>query len=181
MSETLTAFEKLFDSIGLLKDFCSKANLDFNIKGKNDLHVLRRTTKDFIKKNVEEATIQYNNFDGIGVSILTSLVTFFESQENINIIRKLQQLGLVFRIKEQVSKSEKLAGLSIIASGKLSNFSREDIKLVIEENGGKAVSSISSKTNFLLAGENIGPSKLKKATDLGISVITEDDFLKMIE
>jgi DNA ligase (NAD+) len=71
--------------------------------------------------------------------------------------------------------------LSIIASGKLQNFSREEIKKVIEDNGGKAVSSISKKTSYLLAGENIGPNKLEKAKKLNIPIITEEEFLKMIE
>jgi len=71
--------------------------------------------------------------------------------------------------------------LSIVASGKLQNYSREEIKSVIEQNGGKAASSVSKKTDYLLAGENIGPNKLAKANELGIPVISEEEFLEMIK
>ena len=77
-------------------------------------------------------------------------------------------------------KSDKLAGKTIVASGKLNNYSREEIKQVILENGGKPASSVSKKTDFLLAGENIGPNKLAKAKELGIPVINEEEFLRMI-
>ncbi len=119
--------------------------------------------------------------DEIGKKIANSLFDYFSDNDNIGILEQFKKYNLKLEVVEKEIKSNKLNGLLIIASGKLSNFSREEIKQVIEENGGKAVSAISSKTSFLLAGENIGPNKLKKAIDLGISVISEDDFLRMIE
>ena len=78
------------------------------------------------------------------------------------------------------NRSEKLIGLSIIISGTFEKNSRDDLKKMIEQNGGKNVSSISKNTSYLLAGSNIGPSKLEKAEKLNIPIISEDDFLKMI-
>jgi DNA ligase (NAD+) len=116
----------------------------------------------------------------IGDKIASSVLTYFSDTESINLLTKLKHHGLQFEMEKQELLSTKLAGLSIIASGKLQHFSREEIKSVIEANGGKAVSSISKLTDYLLAGENIGPNKLKKATDLGIPVITEEEFIKML-
>ena len=119
--------------------------------------------------------------EDIGDKIAYSVIDFFKDADNIDIVNRLKNHGLCFEIEESEPKSDKLAGLSIIASGKLQNFSREEIKKVIEDNGGKAVSSISKKTSYLLAGENIGPNKLEKAKKLNIPIITEEEFLKMIE
>ena len=76
--------------------------------------------------------------------------------------------------------SDKLKGLSFVVSGVFTKFNRDDLKKVIEQNGGKNVGSISAKTNFVLAGENMGPAKLEKAEKLGIKIINEDDFIAMI-
>ncbi|MBN1822193.1 MAG: NAD-dependent DNA ligase LigA, partial [Prolixibacteraceae bacterium] len=78
-------------------------------------------------------------------------------------------------------RTEKLKGLNIIISGTFKNFSREQIKEAIEQNGGKNVSSISKKTSYLIAGDNIGPSKLEKAISLNIPIINEEEFLKLLE
>ena len=88
-----------------------------------------------------------------------------------------------FAISEEqlAGRTEKLAGLNIVISGTFEKHSRDELKKMIEMNGGKNVGSISKKTNYLLAGENIGPSKLEKVTKLGIPTISEDDFLKMLE
>lgn len=118
--------------------------------------------------------------DEIGDKIAYSILEYFNNEKNREIIRQLKQYGLNFEIEETQPQTDMLKGLTIIASGKLQNFSREAIKKTIEENGGKATTSISKQTSYLLAGENIGPNKLKKALDLGIPVITEKDFLKMI-
>ena len=83
-------------------------------------------------------------------------------------------------MKREEAKSAKLAGLTIIASGKLEHFSRDEINKAIEEHGGKPVTSVSSKTDYLIAGENIGPNKLAKARELGIPIITEAEFMQMI-
>jgi len=117
----------------------------------------------------------------IGEKIALSILDYFSDAENINLINKLKISGLQFEAEKSELKSLNLKGLSIIASGKLEHFSREEIKEIIEAHGGKAVTSISKQTSYLLAGENIGPNKLSKAVELGIPIITEQDFIKMIE
>ena len=119
--------------------------------------------------------------DEIGGKIAESLILYFAEEKHIQIIERLKENGVQFEMAgSQLPKSSKLEGLSIIASGKLQNFSRDEIKKVIEENGGKAVTSISKKTSHLLAGDNIGPNKLAKARELDIPIITEEEFLGMI-
>ncbi len=119
--------------------------------------------------------------DEIGERIAGSIIEFFSQEENIKIIERLKENGIQFELKNPlVIKSDKLVNKTIVASGKLANFSRDEIKQVILENGGKPASSVSKKTDFLLAGENIGPNKLAKAKELGIHIITEDEFVKMI-
>ncbi len=119
--------------------------------------------------------------DEIGERIAGSIIDFFSHEKNIKIIERLKDNGIQFELKNPlVVKSDKLANKTIVASGKLENFSRDEIKQVILENGGKPASSVSKKTDFLLAGENIGPNKLAKAKELGILIITEDEFVKMI-
>lgn len=116
----------------------------------------------------------------IGDKIAESVREYFSDPENLKLIEFLQQQGLNFEAVAKAAESDLLKGLQIIASGKLQKYSREEIKQVIEAHGGKAVSSISKQTSYVLAGENIGPNKLKKALDLGIPVITEEDFNKML-
>jgi DNA ligase (NAD+) len=82
---------------------------------------------------------------------------------------------------QQASASDRLSGKSIVISGVFSHHSRDEYKLLIEQNGGKNVGSISGKTSFILAGDNMGPSKLEKAKKLGVQIVTEDEFLAMIE
>ncbi len=119
--------------------------------------------------------------DEIGGKIAESIIRFFAEEKNIKIINSLKEKGLQFEMTEPASpKSSKLEGLSIVASGKLQNFTRDEIKKTIEENGGKAVTSISKKTSYLLAGENIGPNKLAKARELDIPIISEEEFMGMI-
>lgn len=145
--------------------------------------VAKNLTKTF--KNIEALKAasfeELTETDEIGEKIAFSLIEYFKDLEQIDILSKLQESNLQFETEEQESKSEKLKGLSIIASGKLANFSRDEIKQVIEENGGKPVSSISAKTNYLIAGENIGPKKLEKAEKLNIPIISEEEFLKLID
>lgn len=118
----------------------------------------------------------------VGVTIAESIRNFFDKPENIIIIERLKKAGLQFNNeKKAVSESQALAGKSIVVSGVFSNFSRDEIKQLIEYHGGKNSSSISSKTDFLLAGEKMGPEKKKKAEALNVKIINEDEFLKMIE
>ena len=118
----------------------------------------------------------------VGVTIAESIRNFFDKPENIIIIERLKKAGLQFNNeKKAVSESQALAGKSIVVSGVFSSFSRDEIKQLIEYHGGKNFSSISSKTDFLLAGEKMGPEKKKKAEALNVKIINEDEFLKMIE
>jgi DNA ligase (NAD+) len=99
------------------------------------------------------------------------------------LIEKLKSNGLQMKLDELslTNRSDKLKGLNIIISGTFEQYSRDDLKKMIEQNGGKNVSSISKNTNFLLAGNNIGPSKLENAKKLQIPLLTEDEFLKLID
>lgn len=118
----------------------------------------------------------------VGVTIAESIRNFFDKPENIIIIERLKKAGLQFNNeKKAVSESQALAGKSIVVSGVFSSFSRDEMKQLIEYHGGKNSSSISSKTDFLLAGEKMGPEKKKKAEALNVKIINEDEFLKMIE
>ena len=121
------------------------------------------------------------SIDEIGEKIADSIILFFSDENNIAIINRLKQAGLNFSIDENsVESSEKLLGLSIIISGTFFKFSRDELKLIIEQNGGRNVSSVSKNTDYFLAGENIGPSKLEKAKKLNIRIISEEEFIQMI-
>lgn len=120
--------------------------------------------------------------DEVGDRIAESVVDYFAEEKHIKIIDRLKNAGLQFERSDSLKiTSQLLARKIIVASGKLQNFSREEIKNCIEQNGGKAASSVSKKTDFLLAGENIGPNKLAKANKLGIQIISEEEFMGMIE
>jgi DNA ligase (NAD+) len=118
--------------------------------------------------------------DEIGERIAQSLITYFSEEENQQIIARLQEAGLQMEMKEVEGASNKLEGLSIVVSGVFTEFSRNEIKALIEQHGGKNVGSISKKTSFVLAGENMGPSKYKKAQDLGVEIKSEEDFKALI-
>jgi len=133
---------------------------------------------------LKNATIEeLLNTEEVGKKIAESIIMFFQNENNISFIQKLKNKGLQFEIDKNSATfiSEKLDGKSFVVSGVFTKFSRDQVKKMIEENGGKNVSSISSKTDFVLAGENMGPEKLKKAKTLNIPIISEDDFLKMLE
>ncbi len=119
--------------------------------------------------------------DEIGGRIAESLTDFFSGPGNIQIIERLREYGLNFEIDEESKPvSSGLKNISFVISGTFSRFSRDEIKDLIEKNGGKNQSSVNSKTDYLIAGENTGPSKRKKAEDLGVKIIDEDRFEKMI-
>lgn len=119
--------------------------------------------------------------DEIGERIAQSVLDFFENQENKIIIKKLAGFGVQFEIIEKINPNatEKLSGKTFVVSGVFEKFSRDDLKKAIEDNGGKVGSSISAKTDYVIAGDNMGPAKLDKATKLNIPVITEDDFMNL--
>ena len=125
---------------------------------------------------------QLMEVDEIGEKIAQSVVTYFSLPANIEIINRLKEAGLQMEklAEDEGEHSDKLAGLSIVISGVFSKHSREEYKDMIEKHGGKNVGSISAKTSFVLAGENMGPEKRKKAEDLGIKMLSEDEFLEML-
>lgn len=119
--------------------------------------------------------------DEIGDKIAQSVVQFFENQENIKIIERLKQYGVQLESGEEaILVSEKLKGKTFVVSGVFELFSRDELKKAIEDNGGKVGSSISSKTDYVIAGDNMGPSKLEKANQLKIPILTELIFKEMI-
>ena len=117
----------------------------------------------------------------IGERIAESVLEFFASEENRKIVKQLEDFGLNVEISqaEAKAKSDKLDGKAFVVSGVFESFSRDELKKAIEDNGGKVVSSISSKTSYVIAGENMGPSKKEKAEKLSIPIITESDFINM--
>lgn len=120
--------------------------------------------------------------DEIGERIAQSVIEFFDNQENVKIIERLKSFGVQFEIIEKYNPNatDKLLGKTFVVSGVFEKFSRDDLKKAIEDNGGKVGSSISSKTDYVVAGNNMGPAKLEKANQLGIVIISEDDFIQMI-
>ncbi|MEI7596107.1 MAG: NAD-dependent DNA ligase LigA [Bacteroidota bacterium] len=118
----------------------------------------------------------------IGDKIAESIIFYFSEPKNQLIISKLNEAGLQFEMaeKENAFLSSKLEGLSFVVSGVFANFSRDSIKETIESHSGKVVGSISAKTNYVIAGDNMGPAKLEKATSLGVKIISEDEFNLMI-
>lgn len=135
---------------------------------------------DAIAEASEEALV---NVDEIGIKIAESVRAFFSSEENNNIINRLKGFGIQLEISaEQLSgQTDILKGQSIVISGVFETMSRDELKKLIEDNGGKVSSSISSKTSFIVAGDNMGPSKRQKAEDLNIAIINEYEFLQKIK
>ncbi|MDI1305667.1 MAG: helix-hairpin-helix domain-containing protein, partial [bacterium] len=120
--------------------------------------------------------------DEIGDRIAQSVIDFFENTENRIIIERLKSYGIQFEIIEKINPNatNKLSGKTFVVSGVFEKFSRDDLKKAIEDNGGKVGSSISAKTDYVVAGDNMGPAKLDKANKLNIPIISEDDFMKLI-
>lgn len=121
--------------------------------------------------------------DGIGEVMAKSIITYFHNEGNMQIVERLRSYGLQMALsREQMENaSDLLHGKSIVISGVFQHHSRDEYKMMIEQNGGKNVGSISGKTSFILAGDNMGPSKLQKAEKLGIRIVSEDEFLEMIK
>jgi DNA ligase (NAD+) len=126
---------------------------------------------------------QLTEVDEIGERIASSVINYFSDDNNLRLIEKLRQIGLQFSLseEEQSAHSVKLEGMSFVVSGSFASFSRDELKSLIEKNGGKNLSGVSSKTSYLVAGDKIGPSKLAKAEKLGVKIISEEEFKTMIE
>ncbi|HRD40027.1 MAG TPA: NAD-dependent DNA ligase LigA, partial [Bacteroidia bacterium] len=152
-------------------------------------HVGETTAKKIARKvkNIDTLSSlnkeQLAEIDEVGETIADSILDFFSNNDNKIIIERLKQSGLQFEINvEDVQPgSDKLKDLTIVISGVFSKHSRDEYKDMIERNGGKNSGSISKKTSFVLAGDNMGPEKLKKAESLGVKILNEDDFLEMLK
>ena len=146
--------------------------------------VARKLAKQFKNINaLANATLEtLIAVDEIGERIAQSVVAFFASEENKVLIERLRNYGVQLELDSAVleNQTEKLKGKTFVISGVFAQVSRADLKKMIEDNGGKAAGSISAKTNFLVAGDNMGPSKREKAEKLNIPIISESDFLEMI-
>ncbi len=121
--------------------------------------------------------------DEIGERIAQSVIEFFENESNQNIINRLKNFGVQFEIVEHFNPNatDKLVGKTFVVSGVFEQFSRDDLKKAIEDNGGKVGSSISAKTDYVVAGENMGPAKLEKANQLKIQILSETQFLELLQ
>jgi DNA ligase (NAD+) len=126
---------------------------------------------------------ELQEIEGIGEVMAKSIITYFHDEKNREIVERLRNYGLQMELSEAqtANVSDKLAGQSIVISGVFAHHSRDEYKAIIEQNGGKNVGSISNKTSFILAGENMGPSKLQKAEKLGIKIMSEEEFLEKLK
>ena len=116
----------------------------------------------------------------VGAKIADSIVDYFADEQNRAIIEHLRNAGLQFVAEQKSTLSDSLAGLTFVISGSFANHSRDELKAMIEAHGGKNLAAVSSNTNFLLAGDKIGPAKLQKATKLGVKIISEQEFMQMV-
>lgn len=155
--------------------------LGIRFVGETSARLLARHFKN-IDSLMNADLLQLQEVEGIGEVIAASIINYFHNEQNRAIVDRLREYGLQMSLtKEQMTfVSSKLAGKSIVISGVFQHHSRDEYKAMIEQNGGKNVGSISGKTSFILAGDNMGPSKLQKAEKLGITIIGEDEFLAML-
>jgi DNA ligase (NAD+) len=138
-------------------------------------------------KNIEALSVatleELTLVEDIGGKTAQSLVEFFQNEANKESIERLKSVGVQFELVEAFNPNatDKLAGKTIVVSGVFEKFSRDDLKKAIEDNGGKNGSSISAKTDYVVAGDNMGPAKLEKANQLGIKILSEDEFIEIIK
>ena len=163
-------FERVLFALGIrfVGEIAAKT-LARNFKG---IDALRQATLDDL--------LQVN---GIGVVIAQSLIRWFRDEANLTLVERLRQAGLQMELslEELSAHTDRLAGQSIVISGVFARHSRDEYKALIEKHGGKNVGSISARTSFVLAGANMGPAKLEKAGKLGVRILTEDEFLEMVQ
>ena len=156
--------------------------LGIRFVGETSARLLARKFKNI--DALSSATLQQlTDVDGIGEVIAKSVITYFANSVNREIVSRLRGYGLQMSLSEEQIQSagNKLEGKSIVISGVFARHSRDEYKRIIEENGGKNVGSISGKTSFILAGDNMGPAKLQKAEKLGVPIVDEETFLSMLE
>ncbi len=144
--------------------------------------VAKKLAKQFITiDNIQHAELnELIETEEIGEKIAVSVQAYFKDENNLKLIKRLKNNGLRFELEEKEMLSSILIDKIVVVSGTFTTFSREELKELIEKNGGKNGSSISSKTSYLLAGENMGPAKLKQATSLKVQILSEDEFIKLI-
>lgn len=147
--------------------------------------VAKKLANSFVSiEALESATLDdLVGVDEIGPRIAQSVRAYFENEQNRNLIKRLEEAGVQMRISEDRLSgfTDKLDGATIVISGTFTHHSRDEYKQMIEQHGGKNTGSVSAKTTYLLAGENMGPAKLEKARKLGIKIISEEDFLQIIQ
>ena len=155
--------------------------LGIRFVGETSAKLLARRFKTM--EALEHATLEeLTDIEGIGKVMAESILRYFADPGNRELVSRLKDYGLQMTLSEEQlsAQSDRLAGQSIVISGVFQHHSRDEYKALIEQHGGKNVGSISKKTSFILAGDNMGPSKLEKAQKLGIPIKSEDDFLQMI-
>ena len=154
--------------------------LGIRFVGETSARLLARHFKN-IDALMEAGLEELQEVEGIGEVMAKSIIAYFHDEKNREIIERLRNYGLQMEISAlNAQLSTRLEGQSIVISGVFTHHSRDEYKMIIEQNGGKNVGSISSKTSFILAGENMGPSKLQKAEKLGIKIMSEDEFLTLL-
>jgi DNA ligase (NAD+) len=134
------------------------------------------TIENLMSASIEELIA----VDEIGQKIAETVHAHFQDENHVNEIQRLMAAGLQFEAQIKAKYSEKLSGYTFVISGVFANHGRDELKELIEANGGKVGSGVTSKTSFLLSGDGIGPSKLEKAVSLGIRILSEDEFLTLI-
>lgn len=162
-------FEKLLFALGIR-----------NI-GENTAQILAKHFKN-IDALKNAGTEELLNINGVGETLVNSIHEYFKDQENLELIERLKTHGLNFVLQEEerILESTSLEGLKILASGKLNHFKRDEIIDFVEANGGQYLKSVSKSLDFIIEGEDMGPSKKEKAEKLGIKMISEDEFLQMV-
>lgn len=169
-ASTNTPFEKVLFALGIR--FVGETVAKKLAKHYKNIDALQQATYDDLI-----------NVDEIGDKIALSIQSFFTNENNVEIINRLKEYGLQFEVdeKESTQVSNKFEGLIMVVSGKFEQFSRDEIKQIIEENGGKNGSSITGKTSVVVAGLDMGPAKLEKATKLGIAIWNENEFIEKLK
>ena len=130
---------------------------------------------------IANATIEeLSEAEEVGSKIAVAITEYFASEDNRRIVETLRNAGLQFEIKERVQSSNALEGKSVVISGKFAGRSRDDMKSLVEEHGGRNLAAVSANVDFIVAGENMGPAKLQKAQKLGITILSEEEFMALI-
>ena len=136
-----------------------------------------------IDRIIEATTEALIRIGDIGVRIAQSVVAYFSDEDNLRFVERLRQYGVQMQITEErlSERTDKLSGATIVISGTFTHHSRDEYKVLIEQHGGMNTGSVSGKTTYILAGENMGPAKLEKARKLGVRILSEEEFLEMIQ